>query len=97
MKKQLRKLTFLAFSCVTTMTAFSQNYLGVHSSNYAGVMGLDVQPASFVDGRFIVDINLASVNVGAWQNAKYFKTDVMLLCVNEPVQPFTSVTVRVTS
>jgi outer membrane protein OmpA-like peptidoglycan-associated protein len=40
-------------------------------------MGLDVQPASFVDGRFVVDINLASVNVGAWQNAKYFKTDVM--------------------
>lgn len=77
MKKQLCKLTFLAFSCVTTMTAFSQNYLGVHSSNYAGVMGLDVQPASFVDGRFIVDINLASANVGAWQNAKYFKTDVM--------------------
>ncbi|WP_430404352.1 DUF5723 family protein [Fluviicola sp.] len=77
MKRQLRKLTFIAFSCFTTITAFSQNYLGVHSSNYAGVMGLDVQPASFVDGRFIVDINLASANVGAWQNAKYFKTDVM--------------------
>ena len=29
--------------------AFSQNYLGVHSSNYAGVMGTDIQPASFVD------------------------------------------------
>jgi outer membrane protein OmpA-like peptidoglycan-associated protein len=77
MKRQLRKLTFIAFSCFTTITAFSQNYLGVQSSNYAGVMGLDVQPASFVDGRFIVDINLASANVGAWQNAKYFKTDVM--------------------
>jgi outer membrane protein OmpA-like peptidoglycan-associated protein len=77
MKRQLRKLTFVALSCFTTITAFSQNYLGVASSNYAGVMGLDVQPASFVDGRFIVDINLASANVGAWQNAKYFKTDVM--------------------
>lgn len=77
MKRQLRKLTFIAFSCFTAITGFSQNYLGVQSSNYAGVMGLDVQPASFVDGRFIVDINLASANVGAWQNAKYFKTDVM--------------------
>lgn len=77
MRKQLLRLTFLAFSCVTATAAFSQNYLGVQSSNYAGVMGLDVQPASFVDGRFVVDINLASVNVGAWQNAKYFKTDVM--------------------
>ena len=77
MRKQLLRLSFLAFTCVTATTAFSQNYLGVQSSNYAGVMGLDVQPASFVDGRFIVDINLASANVGAWQNAKYFKTDVM--------------------
>ncbi|AEA44330.1 DUF5723 family protein [Fluviicola taffensis] len=77
MKKQLLKLTLFAFSCLTTISAISQNYLGVHSSNYAGVMGLDAQPASFVDGRFIVDINLGSANVGAWQNAKYFKTDVM--------------------
>src|SRR5690606_22012542 len=55
----------------------SQNYLGVHSSNYAGVMGLDVQPASFVDGRFVADVNLFSVNVGAWQNAKYFDAKQM--------------------
>ncbi len=54
--------------------AFSQNYLGVHSSNYAGVMAVDLQPAAFVDGRFRWDVNLGSANFTGWQNAKYFDT-----------------------
>lgn len=53
---------------------FSQNYLGVHSSNYAGVMGLDNQPASFVDGRFVTDISLFSINFGGWTNVTKFDT-----------------------
>ena len=52
----------------------AQNYLGVHASNYAGVMGTDNQPASFVDGRFKVDINLGSFSFGAWTNAGKFDT-----------------------
>ncbi|MDG1429561.1 MAG: DUF5723 family protein [Crocinitomicaceae bacterium] len=55
----------------------AQNYLGIHNSNYAGVMGTDVNPASFVDGRFKVDINLASFNFGMWTNAGYFDTQDM--------------------
>ncbi|MEZ4891378.1 MAG: DUF5723 family protein, partial [Crocinitomicaceae bacterium] len=53
---------------------FSQSYLGIQNSNYVGVMGLDNQPASFVDGRFVVDINLFSVNMGVWNNVKKFDT-----------------------
>lgn len=60
-----------------SQTVSAQNYLGVHSSNYAGVMALDNQPASFVDGRFKFDLNIASFNVGAWQNAKYYDTKSM--------------------
>ena len=52
----------------------AQNYLGVHSSNYAGVMGTDLQPASFVDGRFKVDINLGSFNFNFYQNVTAFDT-----------------------
>ncbi|MDC3252767.1 DUF5723 family protein, partial [Crocinitomicaceae bacterium] len=37
-------------------------------SNYSGVMGTDIQPASFVDGRFMFDINLASVNFNGYTN-----------------------------
>lgn len=57
-----------------SFSGLSQNYLGITGSNYAGVMGTDLQPASFVDGRFAVDVNLASFNFGAWQNAGYFDT-----------------------
>ncbi|MCH2231528.1 MAG: DUF5723 family protein [Crocinitomicaceae bacterium] len=57
-----------------SFTGLSQNYLGVHSSNYAGVMGTDLNPASFVDGRFKVDVNLASFNFNAYTNAGAFNT-----------------------
>ncbi len=67
----------LAAAFFLTSHAFSQNYLGVHSSNYAGVMGTDLQPASFVDGRFKVDINLASFNFNFYQNAAAFDTKDM--------------------
>src|SRR5690606_34554278 len=55
----------------------SQTYLGVHASNYAGVMGTDLQPASFVDGRFMVDINLGSFYFNTYQNAGSFDTKDM--------------------
>ncbi|MDG1776004.1 MAG: DUF5723 family protein [Crocinitomicaceae bacterium] len=69
-------LTILAILTLS-VTGMSQNYLGVHSSNYAGVMGTDLNPASFVDSRFKVDINLGSFNVNAYQNAMSFNTDVL--------------------
>ena len=71
MKKNYLLLLLLVLA---PMAHKAQNYLGVHSSNYAGVMAVDLQPASFVDGRFKWDVNLFSANVGAWQNAKYFDT-----------------------
>lgn len=55
----------------------SQNYLGVHSSNYGGVMNTDIQPASFVDSRFVVDVNLGSFNSSLWTNALSFDTKDM--------------------
>lgn len=71
---QLCVLASLLLSSFYNSFLFSQNYLGVHSSNYAGVMGLDIQPASFVDGRFVADINLFSGNVGGWTNVMKFDT-----------------------
>lgn len=55
----------------------SQNYLGIPQSNYSGVMGTDLNPASFVDGRFVFDMNLASFNFSAWTNAVSFDTKDM--------------------
>lgn len=55
----------------------AQNYLGIPSSNYSGVMGTDLNPASFVDGRFVVDVNLGSANFGLWTDAISFSTSGM--------------------
>ena len=71
--KRLVALAFIGFSTIS----YSQSYLGVHSSNYAGVMGTDLNPASFVDGRFKVDINLGSFNFNTYTNAGYLDTKQM--------------------
>jgi outer membrane protein OmpA-like peptidoglycan-associated protein len=61
-------------SCTLGLTAFGQNYLGIPQSNYSGVMGTDLNPASFVDGRFVFDLNLGSFNFDMWTNAVTFDT-----------------------
>lgn len=57
-KKHLMALSILR----TYFVAISQNQ-GIHSINYAGVMGANINPANFMDGRFKVDINLGNFNL----------------------------------
>ena len=73
----LKKALSIILIFVFVSTGYSQTYLGVHSSNYSGVMGTDLNPASFVDGRFVVDVNLGSFNFIGFTNAAYFNTDVL--------------------
>ena len=72
MNKNILRTIILIFSF--PFAFLSQNYLGVHSSNYGGVMNTDIQPASFVDGRFVFDLNLGSFNSAVWTNALSFDT-----------------------
>jgi outer membrane protein OmpA-like peptidoglycan-associated protein len=72
MNKNILRTIILIFSF--PFTFLSQNYLGVHSSNFGGVMNTDIQPASFVDGRFVFDLNLGSFNSAVWTNALSFDT-----------------------
>ena len=53
----MKKLVFSILTSMVLSFGFSQNYLGIMNSNYAGVMGNDLNPASFVDGRFKFDLN----------------------------------------
>ncbi len=74
--KTIQKV-ILFFSICLSFSISAQNYLGVQSSNYAGVMGTDIQPASFVDSRFVFDLNLASFNFNFYNNAGAFDTKDM--------------------
>jgi outer membrane protein OmpA-like peptidoglycan-associated protein len=71
------KKVVLAFLLLCAAQLQAQNYLGVINSNYSGVMGTDLQPASFVDGRFVVDVNLFSGSFNTYQNAMAFDTKDM--------------------
>jgi outer membrane protein OmpA-like peptidoglycan-associated protein len=73
----MKKILILTFSTIFLFNGFTQNYLGILNSNYAGVMGTDLQPASFVDGRFKFDLNLFSLNFSAYQNFGYFDANAM--------------------
>jgi outer membrane protein OmpA-like peptidoglycan-associated protein len=72
----MKKITALLFILYSTY-AYNQAYLGVHNSNYIGVMGTQIQPASFVDGRFAFDMNIASMNFNTYQNFGYFDANAM--------------------
>ena len=72
----MKKISFILLILIS-FSGYSQNYLGVSSSNYAGAMGMDIQPASFVDGRFKFDLNLFSTNFSAYQNFASFSTSGM--------------------
>lgn len=67
----------LALSVLLSSYFFSQQYLGVSTSNYAGSMGTQLQPASFVDGRFVFDLTIVGVNNNTYQNFGYFDAKAM--------------------
>ncbi len=62
------KKALLSFILFTTYTVKSQDFVGFNQSNYAGVSGVYLQPASIVDGRMKFDMNLVGVNVAAYNN-----------------------------
>lgn len=55
--------------------AQSQDFVGFNQSNYAGVSGIHIQPASIVDGRMKFDMNLIGINVAAYNNYIGIKRD----------------------
>lgn len=57
------------------LAALAQQYLGFANSNYAGVHGMLLQPASIVDMRYKVDINLISLDATVRNNYTAFRMD----------------------
>lgn len=69
MWKNYCKLFFIfSFSFLISNSAFSQDYLGFASSPFAGVNGIDVNPASIVNSPRKWDITLLGINVGVANN-----------------------------
>ena len=65
----MKKFLLLTFCITNIFTSKAQSYLGFLTDNYAGVHGIISNPANIVDSRFKTDINLASVSLGATNDA----------------------------
>jgi outer membrane protein OmpA-like peptidoglycan-associated protein len=63
-----RILTLLAFVFLLNQSATSQEQLGWMNDNYAGVNGIDLQPASIVDSRFKFDMSIFHLNASFANN-----------------------------
>ena len=68
----MKRILFSILLAISPLLLKAQSYLGVSTSNYAGIMGVQLQPASFVDGRFVFDLNIAGMNFNTYQNFAYF-------------------------
>jgi len=60
-----------------SIPGFSQEYLGLRQSNYSGIMGSDLNPASIADNRLKFDLVLFSGYVGLYNNHMEFNTRKM--------------------
>ncbi|MCB9225123.1 MAG: OmpA family protein [Crocinitomicaceae bacterium] len=70
MKKNL--FVLLAGIVMISNAVFAQDFLGFRQSNYSGVNGVDMNPASLADNRFIVDVVLFGGSMSAYNNHIYF-------------------------
>lgn len=73
----MKKLTFAFLLVLAGLQAQAQAYLGASTSNYAGALGNLVNPASFVDGRYKMDLALPALNLFTYQNFGSFNADAM--------------------
>jgi outer membrane protein OmpA-like peptidoglycan-associated protein len=68
-------LLFMLISFGISFTSRAQDFLGYINSNYAGVTGTDLQPASVVDSRYKVDVALFGLSAGFYNNYVGIKKD----------------------
>ena len=53
----------------------AQDMMGIRNSNYAGLTGLDLNPASIVDSRVKLDVNLLTIGLSLDNNYLYIPKD----------------------
>ncbi len=72
------RLSFFIILILPSFYAQSQNFLGLQSSNYAGVNGIDLQPASLADNRLRFDLLLTGINVSSYNTYTQVRSDLFL-------------------
>jgi outer membrane protein OmpA-like peptidoglycan-associated protein len=68
----IKKILFVVVFTITSITINAQEFLGIRQSNYSGVMGLDLNPASIADNRMKMDMVIFGASVYGYNNHAYF-------------------------
>ena len=74
----MKRLLLICAIIFSLSSVWSQDYLGIASSNYSGNIGLNLQPANLADNRLKLDIQLPSFNFFAGQNFIGFKPNYLV-------------------
>ncbi|MEI6487926.1 MAG: DUF5723 family protein [Bacteroidota bacterium] len=65
----MKNILLIIFSVFTfSFTSSAQDFLEYLNSNYSGLMGTELQPASVVDSRFKTDFNVLGAGIGLSNN-----------------------------
>ncbi|MCD4680527.1 MAG: hypothetical protein K8S00_09080 [Bacteroidales bacterium] len=76
MKKELLKsVAILIILFGTYNYTASQDMFGIINSNYAGTNGISINPASMVNSKLCMDINIATINPSIQNNYLYFNNE----------------------
>lgn len=67
MRKKLRFIMLL-MGMGSCFSIVAQPNIGYMSSNYSGVHGINLNPASMADNRLMFDVNILSLHTGLWNN-----------------------------
>lgn len=72
-----RFISFLLLLLSSFNSFFAQDFLGFSGSNYSGVNGINLQPASIVDSRYKLDVNIIGGSIFLYNNHIGLHTDVL--------------------
>lgn len=67
----------VVFTCMTVPTAVAQDWLGYHTSNYAGVHAVQFNPAFIAGNNYSLDVSLVAGHVNVTNN--YLNVDAITL------------------
>ena len=72
-----RLLLTLLLIITLSKIAYTQEFLGLRESNYSGIMGADLNPASIADSRYKFDLLIFGMYIGGYNNHMAFNTKTM--------------------
>ena len=71
------KLLIILVLLIVNVSGFSQEFLGLRQSNYSGIMGSNLNPASIADSRYKFDLLVFGLYAGAHNNHMQFNASKM--------------------